>query len=242
MTQQRVTRARSWRQIIAEDKRLRGLAESATAALAKFRYEQTIEAGVSAREYARQVGISYSLVTRYAKAHELVSTSGAHLDIDTALTRASVSADKAAVVEAVAAVRGVKPTTMLKHHTAEVKRVQEIARDRAERHGTSVAEEAVVAAEYTRKLDRANANTKAARQQLAANRTFETDNALHAASVQLQKALDASHGVNFTDEQRALIGEALQKVKAVVRLLDLRFLDMAEVDWDGEMVKLAEGA
>lgn len=232
----------SWASIAQGDRRLREAAESSSAALASYRYEHTIAVGVSFNDYARHVGVDPEAVRRYAKAHEFIilnpeESSGS---FDVAMVRAGNTADRAAVVEAVAEVKGIKPTVVDTGHRHAVRRVRQMAEDRAERRGTSVSEEAPNAArsyETMRRAEKRRNETKAANTSI---RFLTIDQDLDRARSALIHALNESHGVEWDDESRELITDALAKVKAVIALLDARFTGMTDVDWDRELARLGE--
>jgi hypothetical protein len=236
--------ATSWKSIIAEDRRLRDQADNASEALAKLRYDNTVGAGVAIREYARQVGIDPGTISRYVKAHELLISEQHTVSISQALVRANTSADRSAVVEAIAERKGLAPATVARggaKYERERHRVETVARGRAERHGTSVAEEAVAASEWVERQSSAaqrNQSEKKARKGVAlVNLDAQLDRARRA----LVNALNESHGLDLDDDERTLIADALEKIRAVLRLLDMRFTGGVDVDWDKELLKLGEG-
>jgi hypothetical protein len=236
----------AWKSIAAEDARLRTAAEKAGEALARLRYENTLAIGVSFVEYAKHCGVAESNVRRYALAHQRLVENESHgsaesaESFDEAMVRATNSADRAAVVEAVAVVEGVTLRTADNgQHRQTVARVKQLATAAAERKGTSVAEEAPRAARVVAGSRQAEKRLREVKNAMPAYFVV-IDNHLAKARLALTAALNDSHDIDWDDEAREMIVEALGKVKAIIGLLDMRFEGLADVDWDGELARIAD--
>lgn len=241
----------NWNRIKKRDADLRTSADNASEALAKLRWENTLGASpkVAYAEYARQCGVAPATVMRYAKAWEIVSSAHDRVDeygqpnpltISEAIVQAGTSVDRAAVIETIAKARGVTPKAVQAHHKPEVRRVERFARERAERKGTTVAEEAKnVVADQVRhkKVDRATQVRKA---KATDWRWMEIEDRLLKARRALLDAL-AIEVEGLTDEHRGLLTDAIGKVRSVLDLVEMKFIDVApDVDWDKELTRLAK--
>ncbi len=130
--------------VIEEDHRLEKSAEGSWADLLKLRWHWTLDGSndkrVSMRAYARAVGKSHTVIERSVAAHKL-RRGNPRLPPGDAWERARYSAETGAAIEAVAKARGVSLVTARQHHKDEVETVKAVARDRAERKQTAVADE-----------------------------------------------------------------------------------------------------
>jgi hypothetical protein len=141
--------------VIETDHRLEEAAGRTAGELAGHRWHWTLDESnpgrVSISEYARQVGKSQSTISVMAKGYASYSAvNDASSNLDDHVGRARMSGETAAAAEAVARARGVSPRTAQDSRSPlhnEVKRVRDIARDLAEKHGTSIEEEAPTVAE-----------------------------------------------------------------------------------------------
>jgi hypothetical protein len=228
----------NWKQIANEDKRLREAEGNASEALARYRYDNTIGAGVGFSEYARQVGVHEYTVRKYAKGCE-IRISEPILSISDALVKASTSAERFDVVEAIAEARNVTPKAIQAHHTDEVRRVQAIARERADKEGTTVKEEASKLAQVAVRQERAETTRREERYAKKDLRYLELERHLGAArrALSLAVAVDA----DLDDEHKELLASAIGVVRELLTLVDLRFVGAANVDWDAELSRLNGG-
>jgi len=225
----------NWQKVAATDRRLRAEADNASEALARHRWENTVGAGVSFSEYARQCDVGHSLVRRYAHAWQLaLEVQG--MSISDALVRASTSADRYDVIEAVAKVKDTSVKNVQLHHRAEVARVQQAATIRAEERGTTVRDEARALLGIGQR--RAKAEQTAAERRRAQSDLgwLELDRHLDKARLALAAAVRVD--VDLTDEHRELIQEAIKTVRSMIKLVEARFVGMSDRDFDAEVAEL----
>jgi hypothetical protein len=227
----------NWNAIVREDQRLRAGVDNASEALARHRYDHTIAAEVSFREYARRCGLSEGSVRQYARAWE-VRSSAAHLSISDALVRASTSAERADVIEAIAEERGVTPKAIQAHHGDEVRRVEGIARERAVKQGTTVREEASRLAETAVRQEKAERSRRTTRRDKADLRYLELER--HVATARRSLGNAAAVDARLDDEHRELLRNAINAVRELLGLIEMRFIGAADVDWDAELARLDE--
>ena len=225
----------NWQKVAATDRRLRAEADNASEALAHHRYENTVGANVSFSEYARQCGVHEATVRRYAKAYE-IRTSGPNLSISDALVKASTSADRYDVIEAIAKVNGTSAKTVQVQRSAEVARVQQAATIRAEKNGTTVREEARTLLGIGQRMAKAEQNTAARRRSETDLQWLELDGHLNKARLALAAAVRVD--VDLTDEHRELVHEAIKTVRSMIKLVEARFVGMSDRDFDAEVEEL----
>jgi hypothetical protein len=227
----------NWTKVAKRDAALRASVDNASEELAKHRYDNTIGAGVSFREYARKCGVDEAIVRRYVKAHEM-RTSGPHLSMSDALVKASTSAEQADVIEVVAEARGTSMKNVQAHHGDEVRRVRNMARERAERRGTNVRDEAEVIARTAVRQERSQAKRRTDRKAKTDLRFIELERHLLAARRALMNAVAVE--VELEDEHVELLGHAVGVVRDLLNLVDLKFIGAGDVDWDAELARLGE--
>lgn len=137
----------NWSKVRKQDEELRSRADTASEALARLRWENTLGASPKASftEYARQCGVSHSSVSNYAHAWAIASTclqSGNPITIGEALNRSQHSEDRATVIEVMASALKVAPGTVRVYEKPEIRRIEAEAKERAEERGSSLREEA----------------------------------------------------------------------------------------------------
>lgn len=227
---------------IETDHRLESSASKASEALAKHRWHWTLDdtnpERVSFKAYARAVGRADSTIREYVHGYTLTLTERS-TPLPEAMKRAKMGAETAAATEAVAEARGVEFGTASKTRPTEVRRVREMARERAEEKGTSVEEEAPKVAEWIAKAERAESNRQEKRKQRLSLRFIEMEGKLHKAKRALTDALNLAHSVPWGDEERQLLSSAVGNVKSLLGLIDLALVGSADVDWDAELASLA---
>lgn len=228
-----------WKKVADRDRQLRENVDKSSTALARFRYEQTIGAGVSFSEYARRCGLRETPVRVYASAWKEIRQTSVELPIDVALVRARNSADRADVIEAVAEARGMKVGTVDRHRRDEVTRIEQTARDRAEKRGTTVREEAKTIATMTVRREKTDKTQRAARREKADLRFIEVEALLLKGRRALEDAVRVD--ADFDEEHRDLIRHAIGLVRQALSLIEMKFVDAASVDWDAELAKLDGG-
>ncbi len=227
--------------VIAEDHRLEKQTESAAGALMKHRWhwvrDETNPRRVTEREYAQAVGRGQSTIHRDAVAYEILVRGPADTPSE-ARERANMGAETEAATEAVAKARGVGLYTARKARGTEVRRVREIARERAEQRGTTVGEEAARAAEWIVKAEQAQKAHAQERTEKSGLRFIEMEKELETAKRPLMRALSLARSVPWGDEERELLEATLANVKALIDLIDMAFAGTADIDWDDELKRI----
>lgn len=238
--------------VIDKDHDLDGRSSRSTEALAKHRWHQTLDPDgpqFPIRAYARAVGLTEQTIRRYARGWALfVERQGAsvrlRLTIHDAVLLANQSAEEQAITEAIAEGSGRSvaqvETSSGRHRRNEI---ATRARVRAERRGTSPADEAraIAAAETRAAASRRTQDTE--RRQRHSIMFIHVDGAVAKARRHLTEALNEAHGVGFTDEEVELLRHSVAEAKAVIDLLTVRFGGSPDdVDWDAELARLSGGA
>lgn len=228
-------------EVIQTDHDLELTATRASGALAKHRWHWTMDESnpgrVSFSEYARQVNRNVAAIHRDAHAHVIASTSGR--SPDEARTLARMGAETGAAAEAVAKTRKISTQTVHNKRMSEVRRVRDIARQRAEERGTSVEEEAPKVAETIvrhEQAQQAEADEKAEHTDI---RFVEMEGYLVKAKRELLRALKLAPVVPWDDESKELLTETVGNVKALLALIDTALSGVSGVDWDAEFAKVA---
>lgn len=227
---------------VEADRRLDKTAAKASEALAKHRWHWTLDesnpARVSVGVYARAVGKAYSVVYKYVHGYE--GHLGSEITLSEAMERANMGAEKEAAVEAVAKARGTSFGHARKS-TTEVKRVRDMARERAETNGTTVEEEADRAAKWIVQSEQTTKRDQNERANKLGLRFVEMEGLLDAAKRKLTAALTLAHDIEWEDEHRELLTHTVANVKALLGLVDVALVGAADVDWDAELADLFGG-
>lgn len=232
--------------VIETDHRLETAEHRASEALVKHRWHWTLDESnpqrASFRAYARAVGRHETTIRVQANGYaEWISRKGPSArSLAESMERAQMGAEKEIVVEAVAAARGTSFGHTRKDKADEIKRVRQIARDRAEQNNTTVAEEAPKVAEWIVKAERAGKIRADERTRKLGLRFVEMEGHLAAAKRRLTDALNLAHQVPWGDEERELLSNTVDNLKALLALIDRALGGVADVDWDAELEKLSE--
>lgn len=152
-----------------------------------------------------------------AQARDLLARGHARTP-EEARERAHYSAETFAAVKAVADARGVGAHTARQRHKEEVRQVRETARERAERKGTTVAEELPRAAEWSVKAERTAKQERDERRQRHGLRFIEVEGKLQDAKRKVVEAIGASLGVDFGPEERDLLLHTVGEVQEATQL------------------------
>jgi hypothetical protein len=229
------------REVIAEDHKLESTSSKAAEALMELRWHWTLDESNSDRvgvvDYARAVGRSHSIISRDAKAYELVRRGTA---TDEARERANMGAETVAATEAVAKMRGISLQQARKTRPTEVKRVRQIARERVEKQGGTIEEQTEKAADWIVKSEQAHDDITEQRRQKIGLRFVEMEGLLVKAKKPLLEALTLARTVEWDDEPRELLSNTVENIKALLTLIDVALVDAANVDWDAELEKLTK--
>jgi hypothetical protein len=154
------------------------------------------------------------------------------------IARARMSGDTAAAAEAVGNARNVTARTAQSSNSPlhnEVKRVRDIARDLAEKHGTTVEEEAPKVAETIVRNEEASDQERQERDARTDLRIIELEQHLRRAERSLQAAKNLAGVIGWDDESRELVNTTWANVKALTRLIDALIVG---ADWDKELEKM----
>lgn len=233
---------------IKEDRKLEKQADTASEALAQHRWHWTLDETnpkrISLNQYAKDVGRARSVIQSMVKGYQSWITAGlsgqAATTLSESINRASMSTEKAEVIDAISEATGRAFRTVKDSDAAEVRRVRALAQDAAERKGTTVAEEARTIAQLSQKEKTGELKRKQERKQRLDFRYIEIEKAMLEAQRKLLKALEVAHDVNFDQEHVNLLQQAVSNVRAVLDLIDLAFAGAVDIDWDAELATLKE--
>ena len=231
-------------EVVLEDRRLEQATTSASEALMRHRWHWTLDESnpkrVSLREYAREVGKSRTLIAKDANGYVLFM-SDPDIGVTNARERASMGAETWAATEAVAKARGLQPTTVRQDRPVEVRRVREIARERAEQRGTNVEDETRKAADWIVRSEKTNERVATDRRQRLGLRFIELEERLQRTKRELVQIVNLAAAVQWGDEERELLTTTLANVKALIELANLALVGAADIDWDAELATLEGG-
>ena len=226
--------------VIAADRKLEKASSSASEMLMEHRWHWTLDESnpkrVSLREYARAIGKSFSTISADAKGYAL------HLDRDIPITsareQANMSTETWAATQAVAKARGLQETTVRQDRPVEVRRVREMARERAEQRGTTVEEETRKAAQLIVQNEQAVEREKGDRRKRLGLRFIELEEHLQKMRREGVKAVNLASEINWGDEERELLSSTVANVRSLIELVDLALVGAADIDWDAELAEL----
>ena len=231
--------------VIDEDRRLNGQIESSSEALAQLRWHWTLNEDnpdrVPMREYARLVGSTYSSIARYARGYILFRDHAEVATVTEATLRAETHTEREAAIDAVAQSRGQAFTNVHANRRTEVNRVLTAARDRAERYGSTVEEEAPKVAAAVVRAEQADKTTKERRAQRLGLRFIEMEGLLDNAKRTLLRAVQLAHEIEWGDEERELLHGSVTNIQALLKLIDMAFVEGTAVDWDAELARISQG-
>jgi hypothetical protein len=206
--------------VVDEDHRLAKAASGASTALMKLRWHWTANEAnskrVSSVQYAKEVGADDATIRRDARAFELVRRGA--VPPDEARERARMSVESFKAVEAVAKARGVAAHTAREHHRDEIRRVREVARERAEQRRTTIDEELPRAAEWSVKAERAREREKDEQRERHGLQWVKTEGKLQDAKRKVVEAIDAAIGAEFDREERDLLLHTIGEVQEGLQL------------------------
>jgi hypothetical protein len=232
------------RGVIKEDFRLEKTESEASVALMKHRWHWTLDESnpkrVSLRQYAREIGKAFVVIHKYANGYKLWTDLSGEITPSESMGRASMSAEKEAVTEAVAKAHDLSFEEARKSRGTEIKRIRDWARDRAEEKETSVEEEAPDLAKAAVRTRKGEAKLKADRLNRRGLRYIEAEGDLAAAQRKLTKVLTLAQEVEWDSEEVDLLQDSISKIRALLNLIDLKLAGDAEIDWDAELAKLAD--
>lgn len=230
--------------VVDTDHRLETARDRTQEELARHRWHWTLDESnpgrVSLREYARAVGRDHTVIRKYALGYATwIAEDGGHLatTLGDCIVRAHTSVEKEAVIDAIATAAGTTFTGARQQHE-EIRTVRAVAQERAERRGSTVAEEAVEVARERHIAREADRHREVERKERHTLRYIELEGHVAGAMRRLRAALDMAADVPFTDEERELIADSIAQLRAVLNLIDSRVTGNVDVDWDTELRKL----
>ena len=240
---------------INEDRRLEQAVQSSSEALAKHRWHWTTKAvnpkAVSIRQYADAVGRSHQAISQSVRAHELWaadSGKGSLATFGEAQERANMAEQKQIAVDAVADARGMTFGSARRNRGEEIKHVRATAQERAERKGTSVAEEAPRVAAEIVEAEQAAARRRTERKAATPMNLLSVEEGLAKTKRQLEIVLDDARRIDwddvgpdddpFVETIRGMLGQ----IKRLEQLIELAITNQADIDWDAELSSLTGSA
>jgi len=230
--------------VVREDQSLEKAQESTFEALARHRWHWTLDEAnpdrVPMREYAREIGRSERTIRGQAKGYaDWTARAGARTLRD-CIESAGMGAETALAHEAIADARGVTVQTVRENRPVEARRVREIARQRAEDRGTTIEEETKKAADWVVKSEKAERNKQAERAQRTNLRAISVEEKLTRMMRIGIEALSELRGTELDSDAQELLEDSLERLRAVLNLLDMAIAGAVEIDWDKEFSKLSE--
>jgi hypothetical protein len=238
-------------EVVQRDQRL----QKSTDELMELRWHWTVDASnpgrLSIAEYAREVGASRSRVSQDANAwadwlSSKRSGSGsptpgkAQTPSDFRELR-KLGEDQRVGAEAVAKATGLAPSTVARSKREEVADVVNTARERAARKQTRVEDEIDSVAQQRAAHRASDQKRESDRKSRHTQRYLEVEGDIAYALRRLKRAFEMTEGVDFTSEERELIGDSIAKLRALLNLLDMRVTGASDVNWDAELAKLTAG-
>jgi hypothetical protein len=231
-------------EVIKTDHQLEEIASAADGQLAKHRWHWTLDESnpdrVTVSEYARHVGRSQHAV-------RIMTTGYAgwirdrSLSLGDHVTRARMGTETGAAADAVAKARGIPLRSASRsegQYSNETRRVRDIARQLAEERGTSVEEEAPKVAERIVKAEKAERVQQQEKAERVDLRVIEMEQHLLRMRREGVRALEIAKAIEFDDDGRDLISEAVASIKAVLGLIDAKLSGISGVNWDAEFAKM----
>jgi hypothetical protein len=137
--------------VVEQDHKLEKTQENAGRKLCQHRWHWTLDESnpdqVSFSEYGRAVGRTHTTIRSYAHGYVLLKDNPS-MTVTEAMKRVGTSVDTEVATDAVAAARNVQfhTVTQDKHYRDEAKAVQQQAKQRSQKNGTSIKAEATKAA------------------------------------------------------------------------------------------------
>ncbi len=233
-------------EVVQEDTDLETRIERMSNRLAKLRWHWTLDESnpdcVTVAQYAREVGRAHNTIKKYAHGYGLFQLHGGVQSIHESIERAAMGVETEVATEAVASARDLSFGHTRKKRGTEVRRVREIARQRAEDKGTTVEEEAPKAAEQIVRVEKAGKQISAERKEKLGLRFVEMEGKLDKVKRELVDAVRLAQEIGWGDEEVELLQHDLANIKSLLHLIDMALVGSADVDWDTELSKLTEEA
>lgn len=233
-------------EVVETDHKLEGAASKASEALAKHRWHWTLDETnpnrVGIQTYARAVGRSTTTIAKNAHGYANWKESAGALPLIEAIERARMSADREAIVDAVADANKVSFKTARQTYNPDIKRVREAVEDAVERKPDITPEEKVeVAKRHADFIARSKASEHRRAEDRKRQRTATymlLDAKLDHARRDLKEALDNANRAEMGDEEIRLLQTALEAIKTLTALIGSALAGESGVDWDAELAKI----
>lgn len=223
--------------VVTEDHTLEDKTNKTQEELARLRWHWTLDESnpdrVSCYRYAADIGRSESNVSRMAHGFAAFTLCAQGQTLGECIARAGASAEKQAAVEAVAKVEGKTYQSAARRNRPEVKEVLHEARRRAEKHGTTVEEEALTVAERRKQGRDALGSQEQRDKERTDLRVIAVLGHFTKAGQQVDAARKEIDGVPFDAEERELISDALEALA-----IKFQMVQASLADWDAELANI----
>lgn len=224
---------------IERDHQLEAEAERTSNALAEHRWHWTLNESnverVSIRAYARAVGRSASTIGNYANGYLTWRDRAGAITSSESIERAKVGTEKETAISAVAEARGLSFKHVRQSRPEEVRRVRELARERAEEKGTSIEEEAPKVAAIIAKVDEAEIARRDERMQRHGLRYIELEGYFTSALRFLARAERLAGQLQWEEEEQELLTHSIEQIRKLLHRIDQRIAGVETIDWDAEL-------
>lgn len=230
--------------VIEDDHRLEHASSDASRKLMEHRWHWTLDkknpGRVGLRAYAKQLGKTLPTIQRYAHGWEILSDTAGGVTPTEALERAGMGAETQAATEAVAKAHEVAFKTAREDHGPEVRRVRQMAREAAERKGTSVEEEAPRAAKVVYNATQAEKTHEARQRERYGLAYIKAELEGDKARRHLLAMTKVMNGANFDHEERELLIHTLDSLRRLLDLMDRAIAGHIDNRWHDEL-RVVEG-
>jgi hypothetical protein len=235
--------------VVDKDHELDTRSERAGEALAKHRWQQTLDPKgpqYGFRAYADAVGRSEKAIRYHANGYALVlerasdaEPGSSPINVQDAIRLAAVKEEDRAMHEAIAKGSGRTIAQVSRgDNRHRTRAVVERAKQRAERRGGDPVDHARDIADEERRVAAARKTREKEERERRSLRYVHIEGHLAGAQRRLLSALSEAEGVGFNDDEMELIRDSLAKVRAVLDLIDLRMAGTPDIDWDAEAARL----
>ncbi len=236
-------------EVVAADHQLEQSASKASESLTKHRWHWTLDETnpdrVSIRAYARAVGRGHQTILAQVNGYAAWQAQGgpAHrTTLGEQVERASMSVQKAEIVEAVAEANKVTFQGARQRYAPDVTRVREAVEKAVERKPDMTSEEKTDYAKRTAEtIARSKASEVTRRTERAKQRSamfMRIDAKLAHARSDLQDVLHYGKDLGLSSDETEDVKGALDKIKSFANLIDLALTGSMDVDWDAELAKI----
>jgi hypothetical protein len=254
MTEERIMGQRLPESVVRADRELEASVEEASEALAKLRWQWTLDESnperISFSAYSRQVKRHHSLITRYARGYAIFiqGREGAVATIAECVELAAHGTESQAVLEAVAESNNITPQTARRWHREEVKDVRgAIVRESEKREEKGIPFPVEEREEHAKRIAQMKKTTREREEreriEQAKKHTavfMSVDSRLSTARQEVKKAITELTDVEFSDEEVELLEREYEAVQGMLRLFGKALTGDSGTDWDAELADLEE--